>query len=176
MKDPATALRWVVDLLRNLNVPFQISGGLAARAYGARRELYDIDISIPEEDFPTVEAAARPYVVWGPDLYRDDSWELLLMTVRYADQEIDFGGAFQARFFDKREGVWMPFREDLSTAEHKVVYGVDVPVIRKEDLIAYKRLLNRDVDQEDIEAMMGSYHPGPLDPMAEETKRDIQDK
>jgi predicted nucleotidyltransferase len=79
------------------------------------------------------------------------------MTVRYAGHEVDFGGAFQSRFFDKAKGFWVPFPEDLSTAEKAVIHGVDVPVIRKADLIAYKRLLDRDVDREDIAAMTGSF-------------------
>jgi hypothetical protein len=153
MKDTSTALRWVIEILQKLRVPFQISGGLAARAYGARRELYDIDISLPEQAFPAVETAVRPYIVWGPSLYQDESWELLLMTAKYAEQEIDFGGAFQARFFDRLKGIWVPFVENLATAEQKVVYGVEVPVISMPDLIAYKRMLDRDVDREDIAAI-----------------------
>lgn len=165
MKDSVTALRWAVELLRKLNVPFQITGGLAARVYGCPRQLYDIDFSIPEEDFPVVEASVRPYVIWGPAHYQDDHWELLLMTVRYAEQEIDFGGAFQTRIFDPRKGVWVPFAENFSTAERRIVFGVEVPVICKEDLIAYKRILNRDVDREDVAALAASpqaSQPGPL--------------
>ena len=33
------------------------------------------------------------------------------------------------------------------------VYGLQVPVIAKEDLIAYKKLILRDVDQIDIEIL-----------------------
>lgn len=153
IKDPSIALRWAVDVLRALEIPFQISGGLAAQAYGSRRELYDIDISIPEDAFPKLFCEVQQFVVSGPSLYKDEEWQLLLMTVNYQGQEIDFGGAYEGRFYDRNKSSWIGISEDLSTAEIRTVFGIQVPVICKQDLIAYKRLLDRDVDREDIAAI-----------------------
>ena len=153
MKNTSAAFRWIVGLLRQQQVAFQISGGLAAIAYGAHRALYDIDISIPEESFPIVYSAVQPFVVFGPSMYKDAEWELLLLTVKYLEQEIDFGGAYQGKFCDRNTGTWISYPEDLSTSEIKTIFGIDVPVISKRDLINYKRLLGRDIDIDDIDAI-----------------------
>ena len=51
MRNTKKALTWIVRVLRKYKVSFQISGGFAARAYGATRELADIDIYIPNKAF-----------------------------------------------------------------------------------------------------------------------------
>lgn len=48
MKNAKAALIWIADILKKQQIRFQISGGLAAIAYGANRPLADIDIDIPE--------------------------------------------------------------------------------------------------------------------------------
>ena len=84
MRDTAKAFRWIVGLLRRRRILFQIFGGLAARAYGATRELADIDIAIPNSRFHEILPDIRRYVTDGPRRYRDRHWDLLLMTLRYA--------------------------------------------------------------------------------------------
>ena len=49
---PAQAFRWIVGLLEELAIPFLLVGGLAARAYGASRELADIDFYAPGNRLP----------------------------------------------------------------------------------------------------------------------------
>ncbi|HLC94380.1 MAG TPA: hypothetical protein VJH96_02335 [Patescibacteria group bacterium] len=43
-RDTKKAFRWIVGILQTYKIPFQITGGFAARFYGANRPLYDIDI------------------------------------------------------------------------------------------------------------------------------------
>ena len=52
--DQKRALRYIVSLLQGNNISFQITGGLAAVLYGARRPVYDIDIDVCENDIPKI--------------------------------------------------------------------------------------------------------------------------
>ena len=43
-------------------IQFMISGGLAARAYGSKRPLYDIDIEVPDEFVYKLESYVKNYI------------------------------------------------------------------------------------------------------------------
>ena len=47
-------LRKVIKTLNSSGIQFQVSGGLAAIIYGAKRPLYDIDIEVYKKDIPKV--------------------------------------------------------------------------------------------------------------------------
>ncbi len=83
--DPARALRWVVGLLRSRKIPFQVAGGLAARAYGSTRPLADIDLYVPGDRFEQVLTDARAFVTFGPERHRGPQWDLMFMKLRYAE-------------------------------------------------------------------------------------------
>jgi hypothetical protein len=76
------ALRWVVDILKNNNVSFQLTGGFAAKLYGSTRELADIDIDIEENGFEKIFDEVKDYIIYGPKQYKDDNWDLMLMTLK----------------------------------------------------------------------------------------------
>jgi hypothetical protein len=147
------ALAWITATLRALDVPFQITGGLAARCYGSTRPLADIDIDVPEEHLPMLGDHLASYAVFGPARYRDDSWDLLLLTLRFGGQPIDLGGAYQTRVFDRSACRWVPAPANLETSVPIVVMGVEVPVVARADLASYKRRLARSVDREDLLAI-----------------------
>ena len=78
MRHTETALKWIVGILHDLEAPFEIDGGMAAAAYGAKRELADIDINVSEESFYKIVPRVKEYIHFGPQWLRDDRWELLL--------------------------------------------------------------------------------------------------
>ncbi len=152
-RDTEGAFKWIVGLLQKHSIPFQISGGFAARLYGSMRELADIDIGIPDDRFDDIYEEVKPYIVYGPERYLDDEWDLKLMTLEYKNQTIDIAGRDGIKIFDTEKREWVSGHRDLTISENKEVYGLFVPVIPKENLIAYKKKINRSVDIEDVRAL-----------------------
>lgn len=145
------AFHWIVGILRKLDIPFQISGGLAANIYGAKRLLEDIDIDIPENCFSTLEAEVKDYIVREPAQLKDETWDLILMTLNYKEQLIDIGGAIHTKIHNKFTNEWLSISTDYSKVEIKPCFDIDVPVIPKNELLFYKKIIARSVDLIDIE-------------------------
>lgn len=144
------ALRWIVELLKARDVPFQVVGGLAARAYGATRRLVDIDLYIPVAHIPTVLEAAQPFVTRQPRHHCDEHWDLVFMRLEYGGQPIEIGVADDAKYRDTRHGRWHDAAVDFAASEQLMVLGMEVPVMPREQLLVYKRRLDRPVDRADL--------------------------
>ena len=153
MRNTEAALRFIVTLLRKYTIPFQIGGGFAARVYGSERELADIDIAMPEDRFDELLPEIREYVVSGPERYLDEQWDVQLLTLNYEGQEIELVGSMGKKFFNKQEGKWIDSPSDFSSSYFTTVYGIEVPIMAKDKLIAYKKMLGRDVDVADVKAI-----------------------
>ena|SRR3990167_3035862 len=151
MRDTKTSLLWIINILQELNIPFQMTGGLAAKAYGATRDLLDIDIDIPEEQFEKLKIKVKEFIIFGPAHFKEKPWDLLLMTLNHQGQEIDLGGAYQTKIFDHSTGEWHKLVTDFTKSTPISIFDLTVPVIPREDLIAYKKILARPVDLTDIE-------------------------
>jgi hypothetical protein len=156
MKETEAAFTWIVGLLQKHSIPFQISGGFAARLYGSTRELADIDIGVPDDAFDILYPEVAPYITHGPEQYLDDEWDLKLMTLKYENQVIDIAGRDTIKIFDKSKKEWIPAHRDLTISVDREVYGMMVPVIPKDALIAYKTKIDREVDRLDVAAMQGN--------------------
>lgn len=152
-KDTEGAFKWIIGMIQKHNIPFQIKGGFASRLYGVNRELADIDISIPEDRFDELVPDIKEYIKSGPEQYLDEEWDLKLITIKYKGQYIDIAGAFEKKNFDKTNKVWVNTPSNFSNSVYMNVYGMEVPIIAKEDLIAYKKLILRDVDIVDIKEL-----------------------
>lgn len=153
MKNTEAALLWIVSILQKHDIPFQIGGGFAARVYGSQREIADIDIAIPEKKFEILLPDIKEYLIAGPEHYIDKEWDLQLMTVSYGGQEIEFAGAYEKKFFDREKQEWVMFPSDFSSSEYREVYGIKVPLMEKQKLIKYKKMLAREVDLEDVRGL-----------------------
>ncbi|MDE2030929.1 MAG: hypothetical protein KGI58_01570 [Patescibacteria group bacterium] len=152
-RDTEGAFRWIVNIIKKHNIPFQIKGGFASRLYGVKRELADIDISIPENRFDELIPEIKEFIVYGPEQYLDDEWDIKLITLTYKNQDIDIAGAYKKKNFDKMNQKWVNIPTNFDTSVYMDVYGLNVPVISKTDLINYKKLIQRDVDIFDINAL-----------------------
>lgn len=150
------ALLWVTAILERLDIPFQIAGGLGAIAHGATRSLYDIDFDIPEDQFSKLREAVKDHIIFGPEQFQDDEWDLLLMTINYHGQLIDFGGAYHTKIFDKKTQQWHPIPVDFKKSELRIIADLQLPVIPLAELIRYKTLLAREVDLVDLKQLLNS--------------------
>lgn len=149
----ARALRWIAGVLGRANVSFQVVGGLAARAYGATRPLYDIDLYVPGGCLPEVVPLVEEHLAFGPEHVRSEHWDLVFMALEYEGQKIEIGDAASTRIFDRQAQAWKKAVVDFSASEHFQVFGVTVPVMPYEALTAYKRCLAREVDLRDLREM-----------------------
>jgi hypothetical protein len=153
MKNTEAAFKWIVGLLKKYDIPFQVSGGFAARLYGSQRALADIDIGIPDSRFEELFPDIKQYLIYGPEHYQDNEWDLQLMILKYENQKIDIAGRDTIMIFDKSQGIWIPAHRDMTTSVDMEVYGTMVPVIPKEAMIAYKKKIAREVDIEDVQQL-----------------------
>lgn len=156
MKNTEAAFRWIIGILNSHHIPYQISGGFAAKIYGSSRPLNDIDIDIPDEYFPLVYEEVKDYLVYGPDWYADSKFESLLMTLFYKGQEMDITGATSGRMSDYSETTWLPYPCDFNNVTYKEVYGIEIPVIPRERLVAYKKEMKGDNHVFDLQAISSS--------------------
>lgn len=149
----AGALAWIAGRLRDLDVPFQVAGGLAAVAHGAERELNDIDLYVPEGALALLRDELEEHHAHGPRRHRGDHWDCYFMEVRFAGEEIELAEAARTRYRKDPDHPWHDARVDFDEPAHREVYGVRVPVMPRERLVAYKRRLDRPVDRQDVRAL-----------------------
>ena len=150
-KKTERAFHWIIGILKKHNIPFQISGGFSAKIYGSRRPVHDIDIDLPENRFKELVPEVKRYIIFGPTKYKNDAWDLYLMTLNYHGQLIDIGGALNEKVCDIRNNKWRRIPTNFKTAMEMVVFGEKVPVIHPKELIEYKSYLCRH-QVEDIKA------------------------
>ena len=132
------SLDWIINKLSGID--YQITGGLAANLYGSGREVYDIDIEVSDLDVWRLGFLCEDYIVYGPSRYVDEHFDLLLMTLDYGGQLIDVCGIDSMSIRGERQEI------DLGSSVEVDGYRV----VGLGDLIAYKKLLGRDVDLIDI--------------------------
>ena len=156
MKNPEKTFNWIIDLLRKKKIHFVITGGLAAKSYGSPRNLNDIDIDVHDKDLNLIYEEVKPYITFGPKEYKDQRWDLLLITLNHESQEIDISGGDTLKICDARTGEWKLSPTDFSNVEQREIFGIKVPVISREDLISYKSMLQGEHQSVDIQAVQNT--------------------
>lgn len=155
----SVALGWIVSLLDQHEVPYQIVGGLAAKAYGATRPLVDIDIYAPFEKMQDVLEEIRPYIVREPAPHLSASWDLVYLALAYQDVYIEIGDtSTNPRFYNRRDQRWVSQAIDFARSNIITLYGVEAAIMPKDELIAYKAMLEREVDHQDIQEITEASH------------------
>ena len=128
-------------------------GGLAAKGYGSERDLNDIDLFVPGEHFWPVVQAGRDFVSKAAARRQEEGWDLTYVQFTYEGIKVEVGNADGLRIFDAGNQIWVPLDIDFSRYEVVFLLGLELPLMRKEDLVRYKSMLSRPVDMEDISAI-----------------------
>ncbi|GGW27059.1 nucleotidyltransferase [Vreelandella hamiltonii] len=144
------ATQWIVGLLRDRNIPFIICGGLAAKGYGAERDLHDIDLFVPGEHFSSVVQAGQEFVSKAAAHRQEEGWDLTYVQFKYEGIKVEVGNADGPKIFDSGNEQWVPLNIDFSRFDTVNLLGLELPLMLREDLIRYKSALSRPVDAEDI--------------------------
>lgn len=152
-------LRRVADTLSDLGSPALAVGGLAARAWGGTRDLVDLDFYVPLDVIPMLARALAPSAAGGPVHVKGAHWDLTLLRLDLDGCAVEFGAAEDARWRDARTGAWRSAAIDFSRHEMREIFGVRVPVMLRDELIAYKAALDRDVDAIDLHDLIGAGGP-----------------
>lgn len=152
-KNTKIAFKWIVGLLIQNDIPFQISGGFSARLYGSDRPLFDIDIDVRGRDFGKLLPFVKEYILYGPGRYRDKSFDLELLTLEYQGQRIDLGASEDSKIYNVKTQQWQKCETHFDLFKEIEIYGLKVPVITWQELIEYKEIIGRPTDLEDITAI-----------------------
>ena len=149
--DVGPALAWIVGLLERHVIPYQVVGGLAARAYGATRPVNDVDLYVPFDLAGFAIEEIQSSIVWGPQRHVDDHWDLTFLKANFGEQRVEIGDSSSIpRFFDAGEGRWVSQRIDYYASVRVELFGVRVAVMPKKELVRYKLALGREVDLVDV--------------------------
>jgi hypothetical protein len=152
-KQTEEAFQWIINILNKNKIPFQIGGGFAVVIYGGAREVWDIDITLPTNKLIDLLPHVVKYITHELKEHHDENWIFTGMTVEYKGQEIDLVGAQGKKYLDNKTQTWITFENDFSTSEYREIFGLTVPVMAKERLLAYKKNLSREVDILDVQTL-----------------------
>jgi hypothetical protein len=150
------ALIWIIDILENKNIPYQIVGGLAARLHGVKRPLADIDFDIPRECAQILADFLLPYVSKPLKRYQEELWDIDYFQVIYKGQKIEFGCEPGAKIFDRKNNIWIDLNTDFKNSVEVMFEGKKLMVMPVKELIRYKSILDREVDQIDVSELMNT--------------------
>ena len=149
------ALRWITGLLEGLAIPYQVVGGVAARAHGATRPLVDIDSYVPDEDaLRAVARAAAEHLTARPAHHLDEHWDLTFLKLGRCGWTVEIAAAATAKVWDRRHRVWRPAAIEFDRSEEREVGGVMLRVMSRQQLIDYKEGLGREVDRLDLDELL----------------------
>lgn len=147
------ALNWIKAIIDKEAIPYQIVGGFAARAYGAKRPINDIDMYIPMESVEKILPYVEDFISKPLKHYVEELWDVQYFQLKYREQKIEVGLSPGGKFYDKTDEIWIDQTIDFSSSFKGQMYGIDILIMPRNDLIEYKRRLGREVDIIDIAEM-----------------------
>lgn len=147
------ALEWLIGLLDDKAIEYQIVGGLAARIHGGSREVADIDLYIRNSDVNKILDAVSQFITRPLGRYAEYGWDLEYFQLVYQGQKIEVGLSQNTKIQSSLDGSWYELEIDFSESVLKYYKGLELPVIPIHRLVEYKRVLGRAVDEIDIQEL-----------------------
>jgi predicted nucleotidyltransferase len=126
-------------------------GGMAVIARGVQRVTRDIDIAVAGSGLANAALADEMQQHGMSPRVSDavafaDENQVLLMRHDATGVDIDVSRA------------WLPFEiEALASADHESLAGIDIVIVKPEDLIIFKSVAWRPQDQQDVERLLALY-------------------
>jgi hypothetical protein len=157
----ASAVAWLADLFRDREVRYAAAGGLAARAWGAKRPLVDLDFYVHGEDLDRIESDLAPFVVAPLTKIENDHWDLSLLRLEYAGVPLELSVGEGAKYQEAKTGVWHDACPVFENCPELELFGTRLRVMNRDALIEYKLRVDRAVDRADVAAIEGSPTNGP---------------
>lgn len=148
------ALLWIIDILESKNISYQIVGGLAARLHGVERPLADIDFDIPRENAQDLANYLSPFISKALKQRQEDLWDIEYFQIIYNGQKIEFGCEPGAKIFDRKNCNWVDLSTDFKNSKEILFGGKNLRVMPVNELIRYKLVLDREVDQIDVNELI----------------------
>lgn len=142
-------LKTISQILKDNNISFMITGGVAAILYGARRATDDIDLSVARHDIPRVEELFSQYVIKSFKKPLSSGSDIYLTSFSIDGTRVDVGQT-ENNCYLLKGGKQYCIDSDLDKALIIKFRGLELPVQDKEELISYKKYLNRPIDLQDI--------------------------
>jgi hypothetical protein len=149
----AEAMAWLADLFCDQEVRYAAAGGLAARSWGATRPLVDLDFYVHGEDLDRIATDLAPYVVRPLTKLQDDHWDLSFMRLEYADIPLELSVAEGAKYREAATGGCHDACPSFEACPERELLGVKLRIMDRDDLIEYKRRVDRAVDRADVAAI-----------------------
>jgi hypothetical protein len=132
---------------------YQATGGLAGNLWGSSWPLHDIDLDVMTPDLDRVELLFSPWVITRGRLV-DDEFDVELLHLHREGVDIEVVGAEGGRIRSP-EGAWIPLISTLERAVMRPLLELQVRTQRLEDLLAYKELIGRAADVQDLRLLRG---------------------
>ncbi|MBW4494639.1 MAG: hypothetical protein KME26_16435 [Oscillatoria princeps RMCB-10] len=142
-------LNFIISTLHRHKIKYQVTGGLAGNLYGSAWPLHDIDLEVAQKDMERVASLFRDCTIRPLARFVDEEFDLMLLTLRVGEVEVDINQAEDAFVFTK-EGIRIQLDTDLSRAKEISFLGLTLYVQPLEELIKYKDLLGRKEDVLDL--------------------------
>ncbi|MFY7666790.1 nucleotidyltransferase [Flavobacterium sp.] len=139
----------MIDFFQDRKIPYQITGGLAGNLYGSAWKLHDIDLETHLEYLPEIEEAFYDHIALPTKIYQDEEFSIWLLQLNFNGVTVDINAVEDFYIADS-----IKIETNLDEAREMTFFGRKVKVQPLKDLIAYKKILKREVDVRDLSKLV----------------------